>query len=176
MYCTVCQTIVEGLSHYKTDFHSFNVQRKMAMFPPLSIDEIDSMLSEASAELDHSVFNNPSEFQSSISNQRKCKKCLFCDEKEALKHYSEHGFSVEDSICLVNMQCFICYEKFFEKDMLIKHLNSETHRLILTDGISLFLENGKVLNPQKIYIPGMIIRKNKHKSKKISNIIGGVFL
>lgn len=161
MYCTVCKTRIDGLGHYKSDLHNLNAHRKLMGYPPLAPEEFDSQSISDDLTIDLN-------FQGAVCRSERCEDyakqagempeftgetCLFCDMRHSFEHYRTHGFADEDAFHLSNMQCHICYERFAESGMLLKHLELEAHRTAVTDGVSLYLENGKVLNPQKMTVP-----------------------
>lgn len=155
MYCTICEIEIDDVSHYKTEIHGINARRKPFRYPPLVLEELDQNSTSEDLSLDINCSANLNSLLPETSNifGKKTKKCLFCDKMESIKHYNEHGFSSGQSYYLSATRCHVCFEKFVDREMLLKHLNQEVHRTAFTDGVSLFLRNGKILNPTKILMP-----------------------
>lgn len=168
MFCTVCEITTINLSHYKSELHIINLKRKLSGYSPLTIEEFDSdsKTEDLSLNLDLQNSETTEKFYKDVntSNIKTERKCMFCDENDFHTHYRMHGFSDEQICYLRNMQCYICYEKFFESELLMKHIDTNSHRTAVTDGTSLYLENGKVLNPNKIHLPVRIV------ARQVSNI------
>lgn len=150
MFCTACELEVDDLIHYKSELHNLNSKRKLNGFPPLTQEELNSKLDNGDLETIENTTTIP--ITKSIK-PKNIKKCPFCDENESSIHYKEHGLSDEQIYCFEKKQCFICYEKFSKISDLIQHLEADQHRKIATDGVALYLENGKVLNPSNTQIP-----------------------
>ena len=154
MYCTSCEIITEDLSHYKSELHSINVKRKMVGLPPLSLEELYPESKSDEISLDLYQENNEENYSLNRKIQKEQKKkCLFCEQDESINHYFEHGLSAEQITYINNIQCYVCYERFVRKEHLLAHLQGDVLRTAVTDGVSLYLMNGKVLNPDKKSIP-----------------------
>lgn len=154
MFCTVCEIIIDEIKHYKTTMHAINLKRKLEGYPPLSAEELDSeVMSEGFAiDLNHEHEVSEDTISCGAKHTHKVAKkvfCMFCDQPESPEHYLEHGLSVEQVTYISRRQCYVCYERFISKDLLLKHLENDVHRTAVSDGSSLYLDNGKVLHPVK---------------------------
>lgn len=167
MYCTTCQIITNDLSHYKSEIHCVNLKRKINGLPPLTLEELypESRSDDISLDLYHDNTEVDSFKNFPKENQIKKKKCLFCEQDESQKHYLEHGLSYEQIAYVNHLQCYICYERFVRQDHLLDHLKADIHRSAVTDGVSLYLMNGKVLNPDKKLIPVIPSQQIEEKEK-----------
>ncbi|ELA41458.1 uncharacterized protein VICG_01563 [Vittaforma corneae ATCC 50505] len=183
MYCTICETKIEDLHHYKSELHSLNARRKFLGYPPLSLEEFDSQSISDDLTIDLNISDSINIFKVSSSDKPKevnssesiasietNRLCVFCDQNHSIAHYRLHNLSDEQGFYLTNTQCYICYERFSDRNMLIKHLELELHRTAVTDGISLFLENGKILNPHKMNMPLRTIFKPEKDSRATKSI------
>lgn len=183
MYCTICETKIEDLHHYKSELHSLNARRKFLGYPPLSLEEFDSQSMSDDLTIDLNISDSIDSLK--IGNRCKYKEtsdseciaaietggmCVFCDQNHSIAHYRLHNLSDEQGFYLTNMQCYICYERFSDRNMLIKHLELELHRTAVTDGISLFLENGKILNPHKTSMPLKTVLKQEKDPRTTKHI------
>lgn len=175
MFCTVCEVVTTDLSHYKSQLHNLNVRRKLMGYTPLTVEEFDSdsRTDDLSVKLNSEIAVEAGNFLKVKNLPKACKKCMFCEQEDSQVHHREHGLSDEQAFYMRNLQCYICYEKFFETDLLIKHMDSNAHRTAVTDGVSLFLENGKILNPEKTQIPvkNVIAKQEFIKIPKIGDKI-----
>ncbi|KAI5171272.1 hypothetical protein PAEPH01_1615 [Pancytospora epiphaga] len=152
MYCTTCEIITEGVRHYKSRLHAVNIQRRAYGYTPLSSEEVD-----LESKTDDLVFDINHEHETSLSSEcanvpsayTNGAQCLFCEQADTIKHYKEHGLSDEEITYIKRLQCPICYERFVTKALLLKHLDVGAHRTAVTDGQSLYLENGRILNPNR---------------------------
>lgn len=161
MFCTACDIEVTDSTHYKTELHSLNSKRKLLGFPPLSQEELNSKIEQAEEIKPKETIKTKNKIKQASSY----KKCAFCDEKESSIHYKEHGLSDEQIYCFEKKQCYVCYEKFCKISDLIKHLEADQHRRIVTDGVALYLENGKILNPSNTQMPVKVVAKNQELTK-----------
>ncbi|OQS54522.1 hypothetical protein EHP00_29 [Ecytonucleospora hepatopenaei] len=162
MFCTFCNIEVEEESHYKCEVHNINVKRKLKGQFIIEDDNVfydcssennsvnDVYLEEHAFESDI-VFLNRTMKNAVIGIKTEFKtKCLFCDDFESPEHYIEKHLLTYEQVCyLYSKVCWICKESFGFKEGLKLHLVKENHKNVFTDGISLFLENGKVLHPKK---------------------------
>lgn len=155
MYCTICEVAIDDVSHYKSEIHGINARRKLLRYPPLVLEELDQYSNSEDLSLDINYSMIPGSFSVTIPPvcDKKVKKCLFCNEDESIRHYRDHGFDNSQSYYLSVTRCCVCFERFVDRDMLLKHLAQESHRTAFTDGVSLFLRNGKILNPNKVLMP-----------------------
>lgn len=176
MFCTVCEITTTDLSHYRTPLHNLNAKRKIVGYPPLTIEEFDSesVTDDLSLNLDFNSSPTAMQFPMRPSRAGCDKKCMLCGEDETATHHRSHGLSDEQAYYLKNGQCYVCYERFCDCSLLIKHIDSGNHRTAVTDGTSLYLENGKVLNPERMQIPGKLTTRSEtsHKtSKKVEKVV-----
>ena len=162
MFCTACEIQVEDISHYKTEIHEINTKRKIKGLEPYKIEDFEELKDGDSHDL--SSFYADSSMEDSYSvdtdilikevlykNYHKESKCLFCDQIESVEHYiSDHNLDYDQVCYIYSKVCFICYEGFVNKKCLKLHLESNNHRKVYSDGLSLFLDNGKVLKPDRI--------------------------
>lgn len=180
MFCTACEITTTELAHYKTQFHNTNVNRKFNGYPPLTIEEFDSEAKTEDLSLSLNMKTTiDEEFNKDVLEKSiNLKSCMFCTEKDTPTHHRVHGLSDEQAYYIKNLTCYICYERFAIPDMLIKHMDSNEHRVAYTDGSSLFLENGKVLNKGVQQTPVALITRRetgipkppKYENEKITKI------
>lgn len=159
MFCTDCEEDILDIEHYKTQLHAINARRKISgLFP---IHTCDLEFSSDNSELSCGNISVDMYSEESIDLRGILRlytgpgpskpKCVYCEEDESIEHYIlDHGMSVDQVSYLYSKVCYICKEGFISKKDLIRHLEEDKHRNILTDGISIFLENGKILHPEKI--------------------------
>lgn len=176
MFCTVCEITTTDLSHYRTQLHSLNAKRKLLGYPPLTIEELDSESVTDDLSLDLYFKSLPAAVQTSKCPLRtdNARKCMFCGEKETDTHHRDHGLSDEQAYYLKNRQCYVCYEKFCDDSLLISHIDSGNHRTAFTDGVSLYLGNGRILNPERMLIPGKLVARPKAPlkvPKKVEKVV-----
>jgi hypothetical protein len=158
MFCTSCDLEVADLTHYKSILHGLNTKRKLMGYPPLTEEEFE--LDLKSEDLD--TVKTEKKDSKKAEKVKFSKKCAFCDEAESAVHYREHGLSDEQIYCVNKKQCYVCYERFSILNDLIQHLELDQHRKTFSDGVSLILENGKVLNPSTTLMPvKIVIREEK---------------
>lgn len=164
MFCTSCGVEIEDENHYKTKLHSINTKRKCKGLSPFTQEDLESESYSDSYNLSSCYVEN-SEIEEdfvkiALVNARKTKNicnkstCMFCDEEETPEHYEKKHFLTYDQICYVYSNvCWVCKEGFGYRECLKLHLLNNKHKNIFTDGTSLFLENGKILHPdkQKLY-------------------------
>lgn len=152
MYCTTCELVTDDLSHYKSQHHAINIRRLQAGYTPLTLEELesDSRTDDFAVDLHHNhgpPAAEPGAVKHAQAAPPKQALCLFCEQPEAPAHYQEHGMDREQITYIMNKQCYVCYERFVSKELLLKHLDSGSHRTSYTDGTSLFLSNGTTLHP-----------------------------
>lgn len=155
MFCTACESTTSDLSHYKTQFHINNVRRKFLGYPPLTIEEYDSesVTEDLSINLNLKELPIENKIMEVLKTPEKYQACMFCACENTPFHHREHGLTDEQMVYLKNLQCYVCYEKFFEIELLMKHIDNNEHKSIFTDGNSLYLENGKILNKNTTQMP-----------------------
>lgn len=161
MFCTACAIEVPDLSHYKSELHGLNSKRKLLGYPPLTSEELTS----ASEEIENAKLPEVAKISKKQEKVKFQKKCAFCDEAESAVHYKEHGLSDEQIYCIGKKQCYVCYERFSNLSDLLQHLELDIHRNVVSDGVALYLENGKVLNPSKTLMPVKVVLRTEEKSK-----------
>lgn len=154
MKCSACQMeISEDIkAHYASNIHKINTRRQIYNAPPITIEEIDAdqPSDDISIEVDgqeHECGSRGIQRQRSLSAARSCiaETCLFCESPENSNHYLEHGLSDEDVAYIQNKVCYVCYEGFSRREHLKTHIVTGRHRNVLTDGVNLILESGKVI-------------------------------
>lgn len=149
MFCTACEIEASDLTHYKSTLHGLNSKRKLLGYPPLTSEEIDAETEET--DLTSSIARPKITVKD--AKVKFHKKCAFCDEIESDIHYKEHGFTDEQIYFVNKKQCYVCNERFCDVANLIQHLELDVHRTTVSDGVALYLDNGKVLNPSKNLMP-----------------------
>lgn len=180
MFCTVCEIVTADLSHYKTSLHTINARRKLIGHPPLTIDELDSESATDDLSLNLDFDNSSSTTQVSICpfDDDNIERCMFCGERETSTHHRHHGLSDEQAYYLRNNRCYVCYEKFCNSCMLIKHIDGGRHRTAVTNGVSLYLGNGKILNPERMLMSERVTARSgtfprtRRKAEKIVERVG----
>lgn len=166
MYCTICQIDIDSLDHYKTELHSLNAKRRSLGYPPFLQEEFDSqsISDDLSIDLNFSE-KNYSQQKTNNYNNKKIEiqeYCIFCDQLESISHYKSHGLTNEEGFYLIRLQCYICQEQFTDRSVLIKHIESEIHQTAVSDGMFLFLKNGKVLKSNKMNLSSKTdLKRNK---------------
>ncbi|KMV65184.1 hypothetical protein M970_100230 [Encephalitozoon cuniculi EcunIII-L] len=155
MKCSACQVEIDKdiKTHYASEVHKINVKRQIYSAPPITVEEIngDHLSDDVSLEINglevgESVFKRYAKKRSLPKPENTLEvACLFCNFPESDNHYREHGLSDEEVAYISSKVCYVCYEAFSERDSLGKHISSGKHRNVVTDGVNLILENGKVI-------------------------------
>lgn len=156
MRCSACQVeIAEDVKgHYASEVHKINVKRQIHNAPPITIEEIngDQQSDDLSLEIngleddEEMLQRRPKRKSSSRQKDHSFKAiCMFCDFPESDTHYRSHGLSDEEIAYINGRVCYVCYEGFSDREDLGRHISSGKHRNVLTDGVNLILENGKVI-------------------------------
>ncbi|KAL6122802.1 hypothetical protein NUSPORA_00060 [Nucleospora cyclopteri] len=175
MFCTICAVEVENESHYRSELHNLNAKRKLKGFPAFSEEEFETTSCSDDFSIDSILLESSSdeiEQKQPFLRSEKChkslfykSKCVFCDQVESIEHYFLcHEFSLDQISYIYSKVCFVCKEGFSTKDCLMKHMKEEMHRNVLFDGISLYLENGKILNPDRMKLANLT-KKIKPRNK-----------
>lgn len=156
MKCSACQLeIKENIrAHYGSEIHKINTRRQIHSAPPITMEEITSEQLSDDVSLEINGLEDGSNPARSCKGQRSTSAskssateavCLFCDSIESNQHYMEHGISAENIVYIHNRVCYVCYEGFSGREDLKRHILSGRHRNVVTDGINLILENGKII-------------------------------
>lgn len=151
MFCTTCEAITENLKHYKSQLHAINIRRRAQGYTPLTVEELesDSKTDELVLDLDHKHPPTKTTASAPAQTNRSMLLCLFCEQHESVQHYQEHGLDREQITYIQKCQCYLCYERFVSRGLLYRHLESGRHRTSVTDGTSLYLNNGATLYPNR---------------------------
>lgn len=159
MRCSACQLEIEGniKAHYSSEIHKINTRRQIYNAPPVTEEEINA--EQLSDDLSLEITGMDEEVAvESIQRQRGCMSrnnpvettCLFCDAIESYAHYAEHGVTAEDVVYIQSRVCYVCYEGFSGREDLRRHIVSGNHRNVMTDGMNLILESGKVIQGKRM--------------------------
>ncbi|WEL39601.1 hypothetical protein PFJ87_10g00480 [Encephalitozoon hellem] len=156
MKCSACQVEVDGniRDHYASEVHKINVKRQIYNAPPITIEEINADQPSDDVSLEINGLDAGERSSKRRSKKRSSSKretsipesvCLFCDFPESAVHYKSHGLSDEEIAYINSRVCYVCYEAFSDYGCLRRHISSGKHRNVVTDGVNLILENGKVI-------------------------------
>ncbi|ORD93760.1 hypothetical protein ECANGB1_1576 [Enterospora canceri] len=160
LFCTSCNRTIEDTEHYKTEMHVLNSMRKCRGEEPIAYADCESCSSSDEVSLRGS---DSGEFESlsrrgldihagitvNLANERAT--CIFCPETGTPVHYHKmHGLDSEQISFVFSGICFICKDGFVTQGELVRHMEQNRHRNVLTDGVSLYLENGKILHQDKM--------------------------
>lgn len=154
MRCSACQLeIIENIkAHYGSEIHKINTRRQIYGAPPITVEEISAEQLDDDVSLEiNGLEMEDDENAGRHKNVRAYKKniievaCLFCDAIESNSHYKDHGISDEEMAYIHNKVCYVCYEGFSRREDLKRHIISGKHRNVVTDGVNLILENGKII-------------------------------
>lgn len=157
--CTTCRIILtnqeDHREHYKSDFHGYNLKRKLVKLDPVSLEVFESKKAEAekiSNEVHFSCicaccqkqFHSTKSYQKHLEGQNKKKSgnrqveyepllaCLFCTTQslsldENLKHMMQsHGFFVPNVLYVNNIEAMMAYmQKKIREGMICLFCNNQ---------------------------------------------------
>lgn len=124
--CTACRILLcsqdEARSHYKSDFHTYNLKRKHVQLEPVTFEKYQEKIEENKILTREEV------------RELKCECCnqVFSNEKLLIKHQKSH----QDPSVAVKVDpvltCLFCSNKVENLEFNLKHM-AETHGFFIPD-------------------------------------------
>ncbi|KAK1349603.1 hypothetical protein LUQ84_001260 [Hamiltosporidium tvaerminnensis] len=145
MRCTVCKIETSGClkEHYKSEFHQSNSQRKIHNIPPISYDEYIKSVEERAKE---------EKMREERIREEKVREDRIKEELYNTESQQNNNNELEevDSMMEQNSNMYKEVEEINELQIDENNIHEEyssdkNDPLLVTDGINLYLPNGKVL-------------------------------
>ena len=161
MFCVACELDTTEVAHYKTKLHAVNLKRRLAGYTPLAQAELESVARPGELVVDlHHNYDTDSEDTATARRRTEAKE-NHSKQQAAIDRYLQMGMNREQITYILKKQCYVCYERFATEAFLFEHIEAGTHRAVFTDGTSLYLENGTVLNPSRRNLETQISVRNE---------------